>query len=215
MAIRPHVTLSRSDLQSALDHVGASVSSLARDSGVPRYNLSLLRSKGVPLSKAHDVALRQYLADQGVNTADAPADANLHSPLPVAEKIVRCCWPLPDTVSDDDVQGVLGMIEDNDNRLAELLRQPASMSTGFLGLDEPGFTQETRTALQEVFTLCAESYVLLRTLRGWRAFDVSASPDTVQTLRGTLLDTFRQRLEEAGLIETAPVELSDEESTQS
>lgn len=206
MPIQPRRTLSGQDLQAALDHLGASVLSLARDSGVPRYNLGLLRSKGVPLSKAHDVALRQYLAEQGISIAD---DADERPPAQSGRRPVRFCWPIPDAVSDDDMQVVLGMVEDNDARIAALLKQRAEKTHPLFA--DPEFTSETVAALQELFALCAESYVLLRMLRGWRALGVDASPNEASTLRGVLLDTFRQRMEEAGFI--AP-ELPPEEEEE-
>lgn len=195
MFIQPRQALTGADLQAGLDHIGASVASLARDSGVPRYNLGLLRSKGVALSKAHDVALRQYLGEQGVEIAGEPDHVSDHAPAETAEKSVRFCWPLPDAVSDEDVQRVLGMVEDNDIRIAELLKRPAERSPGLIfSMGEGDFTDETSEALREVFTLMAENYVLLRVLRGWRALDLAAAPEGVETLRSTVLVTFRQSM---------------------
>lgn len=90
------------------------------------------------------------------------------------------------------------LIQDNDARIALLLQQMVARDDGFFGSGE--FDQETNGALQEAFGLMAANYALWRSMSGWAALGLSADSEEPETIRDVVFETFREQLENAGLI---------------
>lgn len=198
-------TITKPDFEEALSHLGLSVQACAKETGIPRGYLSDLKNRDVPLRKDDDVKLREFFADQGVEFEKASAQ---RSPAKRDVREVRYVWPVAETVDDEALAGVQRIIEENDARMAVLLKQQAQRSDGvFFG--DGSLAKEAQQALQEAGVLMAENYVLLRMVRGWPALGVKAAGDGAETIRDVLFATFRARLEEAGLVEPMDEEPAD------
>lgn len=202
MGLKQPESLSRADFDQAVVRLRANVSEIAKASGIPRVYLSEFRNGDRMLRPEHLAKLRDFFESKGIEFDDADPVPELPSaphPRLAAVSGVRCYFPIADTVSDEVVAGAMDAMEENDARLVTLLKQQVARNDGLFGSGD--FTDDTKAALQETFALLAENYIVFRMLRGWRAFDVKPSSEGARTLRDVLLETFRQRLEGAGLIE--------------
>lgn len=197
MAIK-RTTVTKQEFEEALAHLGLSVAECAKQCAIPRAYLSDLKNRDVPLRRDYDDRLREFLKGEGIEF-DAEADAEAPAARKAAVREVRYLWPVDEVVTDAAMQNVQRIIEDNDARLAALLKAEAVRDSGFLG--SGGLKKETEEALQEAGSILAENYVLLRMVRGWPALGVKASAEAPETLRDVLLTHYRPRLEEAELIE--------------
>lgn len=130
--------------------------------------------------------------EENQKTATSP------TPLQAAAAAPYRFWPVYLEVDQPIAIKVLGMMQDNDARIAVLLQQSAEKDDGFLGDGE--FTEGTKDALQETFSLLSLNYALLRSLSGWPALGLTPSAEDPQTLRDVIFSTFQAQFEEAGLI---------------
>ncbi|MCW2573570.1 MAG: hypothetical protein JWO88_3628 [Frankiales bacterium] len=198
MPIKQKEVLSRGDFDQAVVHLRLSVSEIAKATSIPRTYLSEFRNGDRKLRPENLAKLRDYFEGQGIEFDDLPDDDSppaLQRP-PIKSKEVRYVWPVAESINDGALQSAQALIEDNDARIAALLKQTVER-------DDDEFSEAARAALQEAGTLMAENYALLRMVRGWSALGLKASADGVESVRDVVLATFRQRLEEAGLIEPA------------
>lgn len=207
MAIKQSEILSRADFDEAVVRLRLNVSEIAKATGIPRTYLSEFRNGDRKLRPELQAKLRDYFEEKGIEfdppgtEDDSPEQPAAPHPRLQAVARVRCYFPVADTVPDDVVARVMDAMEDNDARLAVLLKQETEREDGLYSDDE--FTDETVKALQEAGSLLAENYVLFRMLRGWPAFSVKAGGD-VQNIRDVLIAAYQKRLEETGLVEPPP-----------
>lgn len=207
MGLKHPAVLSRADFDEAVVKLRANVSEIAKETGIPRTYLSEFRNGDRMLRPEHLAKLRDYFEGKGLEFADADPVPDRESPSAPHPRLkavegVRCYFPIADTVSDDVIARAMDAMEENDARLVTLLKQQVARDDGLLGSGD--FTDETKAALQELFSLLAENYVVFRMLRGWRAFGVKPASEDPATLRDVLFDTFRPRLVDAGLIAATP-----------
>lgn len=207
MAIKQQPVLNKEDFEAALITLRLSVSEVARESGIPRHVVSHFRNYGDGLKPEQAAKLRDFLESKGVEftvEAEAPAStqpSTVASPSPRldASLKVEYFFPLSNNIPDEVIGNAMDIMEENDARLAVLLKAKAEREQGFFGDGE--LTEETEAALQETFALLAGNYVIFRMLRGWRAFNQPPADENSKTVRDMLLETFKQPLIDAGLIE--------------
>lgn len=210
MAIKTPVTLSKEDFNNALVTLRSNVSEVSRDTGIPRHLLSHFRNYGDGLKPEQTAKLRDFFESKGIEfdaekappvsgPADrvAPALSVIH-PMS-AIQATRYIFPVAHDVSPGALSSSLDMIAEADARLAYLLKQRAERDEGFLTDGE--FTQDTVAAMQEIITLMAANYLIVRMLRGWSVFNVKDTTESVESLRDVVFTTFLQYLVDAGLIE--------------
>lgn len=210
MPVKQPEILSRADFDDAIVKLRLNVSEVAKQTSIPRSYLSEFRNGDRVLRPEHQAKLRDYFEAKGIEfTAATPeqeestfastlAPASPHPRLRAVES-VRCFFPFADTAPDEVIARVVDLMEDNDARLAALLKQTTERDGRLLG--DGDLTDEAKFALQEAGSLLAESYVLFRMLRGWPALGVKPAGESVETLRDVLLQLYRPVLEKAGLIE--------------
>lgn len=207
MTIKQPEILSRADFDQAVVTLRLNVSDVAKETGIPRTYLSEFRNGDRRLRPEHQAKLRDFFESKGVEFENAgervaeSTDVVAPHPRLRAAQSVRCFFPVDEQIPDDVVARTMDLLEENDVRLAALFAQKAELNKALFGDDE--FSDEAKAALQEAFALLAENYVLFRMLRGWRAFNVKAATDGPDVIRKVMLDTFRARLEEAGLLARA------------
>lgn len=215
MPIKQPEILSRADFDQAVVTLRLNVSDVAKETGVPRTYLSEFRNGDRKLRPEHQAKLKDYFEGKGIEfenaaggerTTEAAGAASPHPRLRATQS-VRCFFPVDEQIPDDVVAHTMDLLEENDVRLAALFAQKADRDKALFGDDE--FSDETKAALQEAFTLLAENYVLFRMLRGWRAFNVKAASEGPDVIRGVMVDTFRARLEEAGLLSRAATDRAE------
>lgn len=209
MALKQTETLSRADFDQAVVFLRANVSEIAKATGIPRTYLSEFRNGDRKLRPEHQAKLRDYFEGKGVEFDDdgnggEPEDKPARqgsSPHPKlrALEAVRCYFPVSDAVPESVAQRTLELMDEDEVRLAVLLKQLAARNNGFFGDGE--WTEETRASLQEAGSLLAEIAVFFLMLRGWRALGVKPAGEGPDSLRDVLIATYRPRLEVAGLIE--------------
>ncbi|OGS94741.1 MAG: hypothetical protein A3H31_02720 [Gallionellales bacterium RIFCSPLOWO2_02_FULL_57_47] len=162
--------------------------------------------------------LREFYEGRGIDFSEIEATpastqtSTVASPSPRldASLKVEYFFPLSNNIPDEVIGNAMDIMEENDARLAVLLKAKAEREQGFFGDGE--LTEETEAALQETFALLAGNYVIFRMLRGWRAFNQPPADENSKTVRDMLLETFKQPLIDAGLIEAdaQPAEVVEE-----
>lgn len=211
MAIKQTTTLTKEDFEQAIVILRLSVSEVSRESGIPRHVVSHFRNYGDGMKPEQLAKLRDYFVAQGVEFDETEAAAapeahaasvdSLSPQLSVGLKVEHY-FPISNAIADDVVRDAMSMMEENDARLAVLLKTKAETDDGILGLGIGGeeLTEETAAALQETFALLANNYLIFRMLRGWRALNQPPADESFKTVRDILMETFKQPLIEAGLI---------------
>lgn len=219
MAIKQATTLTKEDFEEAIVILRLSVSEVSRETGIPRHIVSHFRNYGDGMKPEQLARLRDYFEAQGVefdeteesatHKAHATGVDSLSPQLNVSLKVEHY-FPISNTIADDVVRDAMSMMEENDARLAVLLKTKAEYEQGFFGDGE--LTEETQAALQETFALLANNYLIFRMLRGWRALNQPPADENFKTVRDMLMETFKQPLIEAGLIEAdvEPVATNEE-----
>lgn len=170
----------------------------------PKTYLSEFESGSRNLPPKTLSCLRGFYEEQGHKFADVPnavPSSSVASPSPRldASLKVEYFFPLSNNIPDEVIGNAMDIMEENDARLAVLLKAKAEREQGFFGDGE--LTEETEAVLQETFALLAGNYVIFRMLRGWRAFNQPPADENSKTVRDVLLETFKQPLIDAGLIE--------------
>ncbi len=207
MPIKRAEVLSRADFDQAVVHLRINVSEVAKATGIPRTYLSEFRNGDRKLRPEHQARLRDFFEGKGVEFEADPAgggddgDGRAQSPDPRlrAVKSTRCFFPVADTVPAEVAQCTLDLMDEDEVRLAVLLKQITRRNDDFLGDGE--WNEDTKKAMQEAGSLLAEIAVFFLMLRGWRALGVRPAGESADTLREVLITTYRPRLEVAGLIE--------------
>lgn len=206
MAVKNQAALTKEDFEQAIITMRLSVSEVSRESGIPRHIVSHFRNYGDGLKPEQAAKLRDYFESKGVEFTEddeltqSPSVASPSPRLDAALKVEHF-FPLSNNIPDDVIRNAMDIMEENDARLAVLLKTKAERDNGFLGLGDSELTEETQAALQETFALLAGNYVIFRMLRGWRAFNQPPADESSQTVRDMLFDTFKQPLIDAGFIE--------------
>ena len=209
MAIKQKSALTKEDFEAAIVTLRLSVSEVSRESGIPRHIVSHFRNYGDGMKPEQLAKLRDYFESQGVefdeteetfaHEAHGTGVDSLSPHLSVGLKIEHF-FPISNTIADEVVRDSMSMMEENDARLSVLLKTKAERESGFFGDGE--LTEDTQAALQETFALLANNYLIFRMLRGWRALNQPPADENFKTVRDMLMETFKQPLIEAGLIES-------------
>lgn len=205
MAIKKQSILTKEDFEAAIVELRLSVSEVSRESGLPRHIISHFRNYGDGLKPEQTAKLRDYFESKGVEfTAEedpAPAIRSATTSAPQRLDVmqaVRYLIRVGDNISDEVLENAQCLLEDNDNKIGELLRIKAEHEDGIFGPGE--FTDQTIEVLQEAFTLMAANYIFLRMVSGWRALNVKPTTEAPETVRDVVFSTFKQSLIDAGLI---------------
>lgn len=222
MAIKKTEILSLADFNHAVVKLRLNVTEVAKELGIPRTYLSEFRNGDRVLRPEHLAKIRDYFETKGIEFTDeveaatpaaqSPSVAS-HSPRLDAALKVEHFFPLSNNIPDEVIGNAMDIMEENDARLAVLLKTKAEHETGFFG--DGDLTEETQAALQETFALLAGNYVIFRMLRGWRAFNQPPADENSKNVRDMLLETFKQPLIDAGLIEANTQPVEDAEEVQS
>lgn len=210
MAIKKQTALTKGDFEAALVTLRLSVSEVSRESGIPRHIVSHFRNYGDGLKMEQAAKLQDFFESKGLEFTDDEEDEELSqtaqshsvaspSPRLDASLKVEYFFPLSNNIPDDVICNAMDIMEENDARLAVLLKGKAEHDEGFFS--DGALTEETQAALQETFALLAGNYVIFRMLRGWRAFNQPPADENSKTVRDMLLETFKQPLIDAGLID--------------
>jgi len=210
MAIKKQTALTKGDFEAALVTLRLSVSEVSRESGIPRHIVSHFRNYGDGLKPEQAAKLQDFFESKGLEFTDDEEDEELSqtaqshsvaspSPRLDASLKVEYFFPLSNNIPDDVICNAMDIMEENDARLAVLLKGKAEHDEGFFS--DGALTEETQAALQETFALLAGNYVIFRMLRGWRAFNQPPADENSKTVRDMLLETFKQPLIDAGLID--------------
>jgi hypothetical protein len=222
MAIKKQTILTHEDFTAALEDLRLTVAEVARDTGIGRSVLSQYRNHGEGLRREQLAKLRDYLEDKGVEFAEAKEEpaTTAQGAQPVAAaspihpltgaQLVRYMFPIDADVPTPVVANALEMIGEADARVAELLKQAAARNDGLFGDNE--YTKEAKAAMQELFTLLAGNYVLVRMLRGWPAMGAAPINEKPENLRDVVMAAFKQNLADAGLIQSDAEEAPKEEA---
>lgn len=210
MTIKQNHILTRQDFDQAMVSLRLNISEVSRDTGVPRTYMSEFRNGDRQLRPENLAKLRDYFESKGLEFDNEPPEI----PQPPAALPAQSSsnppsspyrfWPVYLEVEQPVAVKTLGEVQDNDARIAVLLQQAAERKDGlFSGGDD--FTDDTKDALQEVFSLMSLNYALFRSLSGWPALGVSPSTESPETLRMVVFDTFREQLEKVGLVQAEVV----------
>lgn len=204
MPIKQTPILTRQEFDEALVRLRLTISEVSKDTGIPRTYLSEFRNGDRQLRPENLAKLKAYFEDKGLEFETEQEPATQSDQLPVTTDQQQAAaapyrfWPVFIDVPQPTAIKVLGMVQDNDARLAVLLQQAADREGGLFGSGE--FTGETKDALQEAFGLMSANYALFRSLSGWPALGLAPGTEDPQTLRDVIFSTFQQQFEEAGLI---------------
>ena len=224
MSIKQKPILTKEDFEQALITLRLSVSEVSRETGIPRHIVSHFRGYGDGMKPEQIAKIRDFFESQGIEFEHEPdttesatpgtesqstTGANPIHPL-IAMQLTRYVFPVNSNIRPKVLANALEMIEKADAHIADLMMQEAKRNDGFLG--DGDLAEETKDTLQDVFSLMASSYLIVRMLRGWGAFGVPpVGDDTPETLRDIVFDTFKPRLVDAGLIESEPAKEDDDE----
>lgn len=217
MAIKDPAILSRSDFDTAIVRLRLSVSEIAKATGVPRTYLSEFRNGDRQLRPEHLAKLRDFFESKGIefqeDHAPKPQDSAkipfpgqssaTTSPHPRVNSATstRCYFTISDEIPPCVITKTLDMMDENDARLAVLLKGKVERDDGLLG--DGDFTEETNEDLQEVFSLLSLNYIYFRMLRGWPALSLKPVTEDPETMLEVISATFGKQLQEAGLLETS------------
>lgn len=221
MPIKRSNAITKADFEDALDYLGASISTIAQESGIPRAYLSDLKNRNIRLRREYEEKLRAYLQEKQVefeDGQDAPA-AMPRAPHPDLKigTATRCYLAIAESLDNETVEQAMAAKEANDAKLNTLLMQKAQRDDGlFAGLiDEPEFDQATKDALAEFNRLCAENYLLVRLLCGWRALRMTKSEKGKETICDLVTENNLPLLTEAGFFDPeATAEAAREEEAE-
>lgn len=202
MAIKTPATLSKEDFNAALVTLRSNVSEVSRDTGIPRHLLSHFRNYGDGLKPEQIAKLLDYLEDKGIELEEIPGEPpdSPKTPIPplAGVQVTRYLFPVDADVSPEVMASALDMLEEADARLAVLMKTGVQRNDGFL--DDGDLADESKQALQEAFGLLAANYIVIRMLRGWRAFNLQPVAEMPQNIRDVIYTTFEAHLVDAGLI---------------
>lgn len=197
MVLKRKSVLTRDELREALDTHQISISQIAKATGVPRTYLSEFLSIGRPLKPEQLQQIRDHLEGEGVEFEDAPApDSRGGNALPPSLAVASIChFPIrPDRVSE--AKAVLGKIDENDRRIAELLGETAERKRSWSG-DEGEYTEDTDAKLRELFALFGANYVLFRHLTMEKSPLDRDSGD--RSIRSAVVEMLKPHFDDAGL----------------
>lgn len=210
MAIKQDHILTRQEFDEAVVRLRLSVSEVSKDTGIPRTYLSEFRNGDRKLRPENLAKLRDYFEGKGLEFEEEQAGVISGEPTPETSKTTLPVestaaapyrfWPVFLDVDQAAAIKVMGMVQDNDARIAVLLKQQAEKESGSMFSDGGEFTESTVEALQEAIGLFAANYALFRSLSGWPALGLNPGNEDPETLRDVIFATFQQQFEAAGLL---------------
>lgn len=204
MGIKQTSILTRQEFDEAIVKLRLNVSEVSKEVGIPRSYMSEFRNGDRQLRPEMLGKLKDYFESKGIEfeTVAEVIEKDISAPVPIAQQSSASSpyrfWPVYLEVDQPIVLKTLGSIQDNDARIAVLFQQAAARGSGFL--EDGGFTDDTKDALQEVFSLMSLNYALFRTLSGWPALGLAYSHEDPQTIRDVIFTTFQEQFEAAGLV---------------
>lgn len=203
MAIKQNQVITKEDFEQALVTHRLSVSEVSRQTGIPRHIVSHFRNYGDGLKPEQAAKLRDYFESMGVEFTEEGANHNS------GNLKVEQYFQISKSITDEVMRNALNLMDENDIRLAVLLKTPLAHESGFFGDGE--LTEDSVAVLQETFALLAGNYLTFRMLRGWPAFNVQPTTEKPETVRDMVLQTFMHPLVQAGLIATQATANQEEE----
>ncbi len=152
--------------RSARFQLGLPQTAVIAESGLQGYKLKQFETGRFTPDIAFLKKLRDFYEEKGIEIGDpeeaseGPARRKPASGESMVRPIQRMCFYVSDDLEDDQVNTVLGRMDNNDERIAAIL-------TGAVAKDFFGdYSEETETAQRELFGLMAENYLLFRLLQG-------------------------------------------------
>lgn len=214
MPIKRSNVITKSDFEDALDYLGASISTIAQESGIPRAYLSDLKNRNIRLRREYEEKLRAYLLEKQIEfeadeAAPRPAESAAHPSLKSA-MVERCHLPISDEYSPEVIEEAMALLEASEARLTALLNQLAPMVDSILSFSGPEFSDETKAEIEEAKKLCIECYLLVRKLRGSRALRMAVVEEGKETIGDRFVEENLPLFMEAGFFQPDTKEAGQE-----
>jgi hypothetical protein len=168
MAIKTLLALTYQQSQAARAKLTLSQKNVIDQTGIQAYKIKQFEAGRYRLDVINQKQLRDFYEAQGVDfdEIDEGLKAKLKSEN-VEKNMQRGITPsagagflISGEVSQDQVDHVLDRMEENDNRIAELVA--STYNTGFLG----NVSEQSDATMRELFGILAESHLLFRFLQG-------------------------------------------------
>lgn len=218
MAIKQELLLSRMEFDEALVRLRLSISEVSKETKIPRTYLSEFRNGDRQLRPEMLSKLRDFFESKGLEFEEVPPSLNTtentHTEPPTTAPLAAAPYRFVPVYIEADQPTVIktqNTIQDNDARIAVLLQQLATREDSFFS--DSDFSEDTKEAFHEVYSLMAANYALWRSLSGWPALGLNPDQSDPQTIRDIVFDAFAEQFEKAGLIpiKTDHSEVDEEE----
>lgn len=167
MATKKPVSLTYQQSHAARATLTLSQKGVIDQTGIQAYKLKQFEAKKYRLDAIEQKKLRDFYESQGVDFDEIDANLKAQQAAESADlNEQRGITPsagagflISEDVTQDQVDGVLDRMEENDTKIAELVG--TAYKTGFFGSSD-----ESEATLRELFGLLAESHLLFRFLQG-------------------------------------------------
>lgn len=218
MPIKKQPAVTPDDFRDALEELGASVSEVAKGTGIPRAYLSDLKTRGVALRREYAQKLREYLESRGIEFSDEASgrddedDAQDEPPHPKLSQDTapRCFLEIASGIPRETVASAMKAMDEAEIRLAAVLRSKATREQGFFSSGD--FADSVKEMIQESFALLAQIGLYHLMLAGSKAIRAQDIGGEDQRVADVVVDTFRPVIEQIGFVEPKgePAEVSAE-----
>jgi len=198
--------------RAARQSLGLSLKQISDATNINRSYVSMFENGKMPLAQKYQRAFVDYFTSRGVDldalVAAAPAPAP--SVAQVAQGMLRRCFFLSNDLPEAQYQRAIEQMEQNDERIAELLN--AAVGRGLLS----EWDTATEADQRALFGFLAANYLLFRMLQGHNIASPRPESGDEKTQADLLADWFKVTLD--GDVEpqaAAPEHAAEEASTQS
>ncbi len=182
MASKTHASLTYQQSQAARAALTLSQKNVIDQTGIQAYKIKQFEAGRYRLDVIDQKKLRDFYEaqgadfdaiDQGLTAKQESEKADSNQQRGITPS-AGAGFLISGEVSQEKVDSVLDRMEENDNRIAELIG--AAYQTGFLG----AVSDQSEAALRELFGTLAESHLLFRFLQGKNVIAPSTGdPETV------------------------------------
>lgn len=168
MATKALVSLTYQQSKAARTALTLSQKNVIDQSGIQAYKLKQFEAENFRLLPADQKKLRDFYEaqgadfdeiDEGLKAKQQSEKADSHMQRGITPS-AGAGFLISSEVSQDQVDSVLDIMEENDNRIATLVG--SAYQTGFLG----AVSDESEATMRELFGILAESHLLFRFLQG-------------------------------------------------
>ena len=154
--------------KNARHSLGLTQSQVADQAGVSLSYIKRFETNRESGSAAFQKKLADFFSSQGVDldemfgSQDVPSGASAYTGpgRQLVKPVMRRCFYISPSIPDEAVDSLLGQMDVNDDRVAELL--PQAVQTGFIG----SYSRATEEDVRELIQRLAQNYLLFRVLQG-------------------------------------------------